>query len=97
MLRKLLEKAARSEKRSRRFGGQGFYPTYSSSAPVKKGQEIDAFINDIGSRGDGITSIHGFPTFLPKARVGESLKVRIVKVERRFAVAERLSEQRGPR
>ena len=92
MPRKLPEKA-RCLERSRRFRKQGFHPTFSSSAPVEEGQKIDVFINDIGNRGDGITRIQGFPIFVPKTRVGKRLKVKIIKVERGFAVAKKLSAQ----
>ena len=93
MPRKLPEKTRRLERRGRRFRKQKFHPSFSSSAPVKQGQKIDVFINDINSRGDGITRIQNFPIFVPKTKVGERLKVRIIKVGRRFAVAEKLSEQ----
>ena len=93
MPRKIPEKTRSPERRSRRFGKQGFYLTFPSSVPVEEGQEIDVFINDIGSRGDGITRMQNFPIFVPKTRVGERLKVKIIRIERRFAVAEKLSEQ----
>ncbi len=81
MPRKLPEKARPPERRNRRFGKQESHLTFPSQAPVKESQEIDVFINDIGSRGDGITRIQGFPIFVPKTRVGEHAKVRIIKVE----------------
>jgi predicted RNA-binding protein with TRAM domain len=93
MPRKLPEKARRLEGRNRKLGRQGFHLTFPSQAPVKEDQEIDVFINDIGSRGDGITRIQGFPIFVPKTRVGERAKVRIIRVERGFAVAEKLSKK----
>lgn len=93
MPRKLPDKARRPERRNRRFGKQKFYLTSPSSAPVEKGQEIDVSINDISSKGDGITRIQDFPIFVPKTRVGERLKIRIIKIERRFALAEKLDEQ----
>jgi predicted RNA-binding protein with TRAM domain len=76
MPRKLPEKARRLEGRNRRFGKQESHLTFHSQAPVKESQEIDVFINDIGSRGDGITRIQRFPIFVPKTRVGEHAKVR---------------------
>ena len=54
------------------------------------GQEIDVIIDDIGSRGDGITRIQGFLVFVPEAKVGERLKVKIVSVGRKFAIAEKI-------
>ncbi len=40
-----------------------------------------------------MTRTQGFPILVPKTKVGERLKVRIIEVGRRFAVAEKLSEQ----
>ena len=93
MPRKLPEKARRPGRKSRRFGKQVLYLSSPFSAPVKEGQKIDVLIDDIGSSGDGIARIRNFPIFVPKTRVGERLRVRIVKVERRFAIAERLSQK----
>jgi predicted RNA-binding protein with TRAM domain len=59
-------------------------------SPVDMGQEIDVIIDDIGSRGDGITRIQGFLIFVPQTKVGERLKVKIVSVGRKFAIAEKI-------
>jgi predicted RNA-binding protein with TRAM domain len=59
-------------------------------APVKVGEEIEVIIDDIGSRGDGITRIQGYLIFVPKAKVGERLRVKIVSTGRRFALAEKI-------
>ena len=57
---------------------------------MKVGEEIDVVIDDIGSRGDGITRIQGYLIFVPKAKVGERLRVKIVSTGRRFALAEKI-------
>ena len=93
MPRKTPDKARLTAKRSRRFGKRRVYLTSPSSGPVKEGQEIDVFINDIGSGGDGIARIQNFLIFVPKTRVGERLKVRIIKVGRRFAIAEEIKRK----
>lgn len=67
--------------------------TFFQPAPVKEGQEIDVVIDDIGSRGDGITRIQGFLIFVPQTKIGERLKVKIVKVKGRFAIAEKVSKK----
>ena len=59
-------------------------------APVEVGQEIDVIIDDIGSRGDGITRIQGFLVFVPGTKVGERLKVKIASIGRKFAIAEKI-------
>ena len=61
---------------------------------MKEGQEIDVVVDDIGSRGDGITRIQGFLIFVPKTKVGERLKVKIVSVGRKFAIAEKIESKR---
>ncbi|MDH5267965.1 MAG: TRAM domain-containing protein [Candidatus Bathyarchaeota archaeon] len=61
--------------------------------PVRKGQEIDVVINDIGTRGDGIARIQNFLIFVPQVKVGERLKVKIVSVGKKFAIAEKISKQ----
>lgn len=59
--------------------------------PVKENQEIDVVIDDIGSRGDGIARIQGYLIFVPNSKIGERVKVRILSVGGKFAVAERIS------
>ncbi len=92
MPRKLQQKVRRPERRGRRYEKQGFYSTLPSSPPVKESQKINAFINDISSKGEGITRIQSFPIFVPKTKVGQRAKVKITRVDRRFAVAEKLNE-----
>jgi len=59
--------------------------------PLKEGQELNVVIDDIGSKGDGISRIGGHMIFVPKAKIGERLRVKILQVNRRFAVAEKSS------
>jgi 23S rRNA (uridine2552-2'-O)-methyltransferase len=78
----------RKHKRERKFNAIPFQPV-----PVRKGQEIDVVINDIGTRGDGIARIQNFLIFVPQAKVGENLRVKIVNVGKKFAIAEKISGQ----
>lgn len=78
----------RKHKRERKFNAIPFQPV-----PVRKGQEIDVIINDIGTRGDGIARIQNFLIFVPQVKVGERLKVKIVSVGKKFAIAEKISRQ----
>ncbi|MEM1538993.1 MAG: TRAM domain-containing protein [Candidatus Bathyarchaeia archaeon] len=59
--------------------------------PVKENDELEVVIDDIGSRGDGIARIQGYMIFVPRSKVGERVKVRILSVGGKFAVAERIS------
>ena len=89
MPRRLSDKARHV--RPRRFRKrEKTYSPIPFRAPVKAGEEIDVVIDDIGSRGDGITRIHGYLIFVPKAKVGERLRVKIVKTGRKFALAEKI-------
>jgi predicted RNA-binding protein with TRAM domain len=62
---------------------------------VKENQELEVVINDIGSKGDGIAKLQGFLIFVPRSRMGERVRVRIISVSGKFAVAERLAETWG--
>lgn len=75
----------RFRKREKRYSSIPF-----QRAPVEVGEEIDVVIDDIGSRGDGIARIQSYLIFVPKARVGERLRVKIVNTGRRFALAEKI-------
>jgi predicted RNA-binding protein with TRAM domain len=90
MPRRLPEKTRSTGRRPRRFKRRyGARTPLFHSAPVKVGQELEVLIDDIGSRGDGIARIMGYLIFVPEAKIGERLKVRIIKVGRKFAVAEK--------
>ena len=56
---------------------------------MKENQELEVVIDDIGSRGDGITKIEAYLIFVPNGKMGERVKVRIRSVGGEFAVAER--------
>ena len=93
MPRRLAEKPRhvrprRDHKRERKYNAIPFQP-----APVKRGQEISVTIDDIGNRGDGIARIQNFMIFVPQAKIGEQVRVRIVSVGRKFAIAERVDAQ----
>ena len=90
MPRRLPEKTKTINRRTRRFERARYQTSVFQQIPVREGQEIEVVIDDIGSRGDGITRVQGFLIFVPKAKVGERLKVKIVRVGRKFAIAEKI-------
>ena len=53
--------------------------------PVAEGQIYDVTITDIGERGDGIGKIDGLVIIVPDTTPGETVKVRITRVERKVA------------
>ena len=56
--------------------------------PVEIGKEYDVKIEEISRRGEGIARIKGLVTFVPNAKAGETVKIRITRISRRFAEAE---------
>ncbi|UCE74315.1 MAG: TRAM domain-containing protein [Methanomassiliicoccales archaeon] len=62
------------------------------SPPVKEGNTYRVKIESTGREGDGIAKIEGFVVFVPGAKVGEELDVRINKVTRRVGFGERVGE-----
>ncbi|MEM0058650.1 MAG: TRAM domain-containing protein [Candidatus Bathyarchaeia archaeon] len=93
MPRRLPEKTKYVERKPRRFGSsRRFLPDKPlfQTAPVKENQELEVVIDDIGSRGDGIARIQGYMIFVPNSRIGERVKVRILSVGGKFAIAERI-------
>ncbi|UCE15383.1 MAG: TRAM domain-containing protein [Candidatus Bathyarchaeota archaeon] len=79
----------RFRKREKKYDAIGF-----QRAPVRVGQELSVVIDDIGTRGDGITRINNYLIFVPQAKVGERLEVKILKVGRKFAIAEKAKQER---
>ncbi len=59
--------------------------------PVEVGKEYDVEIQEMSRRGEGVARIQGLVTFIPNAKVGDHLKIKILRVGRRFAEAEIVS------
>jgi predicted RNA-binding protein with TRAM domain len=93
MPRRLPEKTKNIQRKPRRFGSRRFNPgrPLFQTMPVKENEELEVVIDDIGSRGDGIARIQGYLIFVPNSKIGERVKVRILSVGGKFAVAERIS------
>ena len=56
--------------------------------PVEVGKEYDVEILETSRRGEGIARIKGLVTFIPNAKPGDHLRIRITRISRRFAEAE---------
>jgi len=72
--------------RGRRETG-GFVPK-----PVEVGKEYEAEIQELSRRGEGIARIEGLVIFVPNAKQGEHVKIKITRISRRFAEAEVVGE-----
>jgi predicted RNA-binding protein with TRAM domain len=94
MPRRLPEKTKNVPRKPRRYGSQSrFRPSrpFLGTTPVKENQELEVVIADIGSRGDGIAKIRSYMIFVPRSKIGERVKVRILSVAEKFAVAEKIA------
>ena len=59
------------------------------SAPVETGETYEVTIEDIAKEGDGIARVKGFVIFVPNTKIGENVTIRVNKVMRKFAFAEK--------
>jgi len=94
MPRRLPEKTRNAKRKLRRRGSKRRYrpsKPFLQKAPIWKGQELEVVVDDIGTMGDGIARMHNYMIFVPKSKVGERVKVRIVSVGGKFAVAEKIA------
>lgn len=70
-------------RREGRFSRRGFAPK-----PVELGKEYDVEIQEVSRRGDGVARIEGLVIFVPDAKAGQKVRIRITRVGGRFAQAE---------
>jgi len=59
-------------------------------APVEVGKDYDVNIEDIAREGDGIARVEGFVVFVADTKVGDTVKIQIDKVMRRFAIGHKV-------
>jgi predicted RNA-binding protein with TRAM domain len=71
----------------RREGGRGFGPRFPPK-PVEMGKEYDVEIQETSRRGEGIARIKGLVVFVPNTKPGDKVKIRIIRISRRFCEAE---------
>ena len=64
------------------------YGSMGPSAPVKEGDEVEVTIEAVGEKGDGIAKINGFVIFVPGAKEGKTVTVKITKVLRKVSFGE---------
>lgn len=56
--------------------------------PVEVGKEYDVDIQETSRRGEGIARVQGLVIFVPNAKAGDHIKIKITRISRRFAEAE---------
>jgi predicted RNA-binding protein with TRAM domain len=72
----------------RGFSGRGGF----APKPVEVGKEYEVDVKETSRRGEGIARIQGLVTFIPNAKPGDHVKIRITRISRRFAEAEVVGE-----
>lgn len=58
------------------------------TCPVEVGKEYEVTIEDQGKDGDGIARIEGFVIFIPGAKVGSNVTIKVNATRRKFGFAE---------
>jgi len=71
--------------RNRRFGNDR---RGSSFAPINVGDKLDVTIEAQGEKGDGLAKVKGFVIFVPGAKQGDRVKIKINKVLKKVGFAE---------
>lgn len=66
-------------------------------APVREGDELDVKIEAVGEKGDGIAKKQGFVLFVPKAKTGDEVRIRVTKVLKNAGFAEVIGASAAPR
>ncbi|MEW5896195.1 MAG: TRAM domain-containing protein [Nanoarchaeota archaeon] len=64
--------------------------------PVKVGEIYDVNITAVGGKGDGIAKVKGFVLFVPNAKKGDYVKVRVTRVLAKVGFAEVVSGSEKP-
>ncbi|MBL7056390.1 TRAM domain-containing protein [Candidatus Woesearchaeota archaeon] len=64
-------------------------------SPVKEGEELDVEIEAVGEKGDGIAKKEGFVLFIPNAKQGDKVKVRVTRVLRNVGFADVIGKSEG--
>ncbi|MBA4538351.1 23S rRNA (uracil(1939)-C(5))-methyltransferase RlmD [Bacillus aquiflavi] len=58
----------------------------SRTLPVEKNQYVDAVFEDLTHDGAGVAKIDGYPIFVPSGLPGERAKVKVIKVNKGYAI-----------
>ncbi|MEM0449527.1 MAG: TRAM domain-containing protein [Methanomassiliicoccales archaeon] len=57
---------------------------------IEEGKEYHVTVVDVGKQGDGIARINGLIIFVPGGKPGDEIDIRIIKLGRRCAFAEKI-------
>jgi predicted RNA-binding protein with TRAM domain len=74
---------------NRNFGVRGGF------SPVKVGDELDVKIEAVGKQGEGIAKEKGFVLFVPGAKEGDEVRIKVSKVLRNVGFADVIGQAQG--
>ncbi len=78
-------------------GGRGGGDNFSDMPkPVKPGDELDVTIEAVAAKGDGIAKKDGFVIFVPNAKEGEKIRIKVTEVKSRCAIAQKMEGGEAP-
>ncbi|HYC12552.1 MAG TPA: TRAM domain-containing protein [Nitrososphaerales archaeon] len=79
------------------YGNRGGFRRGSGSfnKPVEVGKEYNVSISEISRRGDGIAKIDGFVVFVPGAKQGQNVRIKVTQVSERFASGQVVQSSEG--
>jgi predicted RNA-binding protein with TRAM domain len=59
---------------------------------VEVGKEYEVDIQEVSRRGEGIARVEGLVIFVPNAKQGQHVKIKVTRISSRFAEAEVVGE-----
>jgi predicted RNA-binding protein with TRAM domain len=63
-----------------------------AAKPVEVGKEYEVDIQEVSRRGEGIARVEGLVIFVPNAKQGQHVKIKVTRISSRFAEAEVVGE-----
>ena len=72
----------------RGFGRRGGRDRDFGPKPVKVDDELEVTIEAVAAKGDGIAKKDGFVIFVPNAKQGDTVKIKVKEVRSSFATGE---------
>ncbi len=70
-----------------------FPSSYFKPKPVKVGEELDVTVTELSKKGDGVTRVEGYVIFIPNAKEGQQVKIKITTIRPNFAIGELVGSQ----
>jgi predicted RNA-binding protein with TRAM domain len=70
----------------RRGHGKGF-----KRYPVEVGEELEVDISELSSKDEGIAKVQGLVVYVPNAKPGNHVKIKVLQIDGKTAKAEILS------